>query len=179
MEKSFIIAGFGGQGIILAGTILANAFIFANKSVMCCPCYGAEMRGGEVNCEIVVNDNNEICTNKTNVDIIIALNQLSFDKFITRLKNGGTVIANSSLIQMLKPRTDINYVFAKITDIAKEVGDIRTANIISLGILGQIEKISLENLQYAIKKVFATKPQEILNLNFEALRLGMQYAYQS
>lgn len=179
MERSILIAGFGGQGILLTGTILANAFMFADKSVMCCPCYGAQMRGGEVNCEVVYSDKNEICTNKCEMDIIIALNQLSFDKFITKLKQGGTIIANSSLINVLKPRNDINYVFAKITDLAIEIGDIKVANIISLGILGQIEKISTENLQNAIKKVFFSKKQNIINLNIAALKLGLRYAYQN
>lgn len=179
MEKSIIIAGFGGQGIIITGTILANAFMLDNKNVICCPCYGAEMRGGEVNCTVVVNDNNEDCVDKAKADIVVALNQLSFDKFIKKLREGGTIIANSSLIQMGKPRADINYVFAKISDMAKELGDIRVTNIISLGLLSQIEKISVETLQKAVQKVFATKPASILNLNFEALKLGRQCAYEN
>ena len=80
---------------------------------------------------------------------------------------------------MGKPRADINYVFAKISDMAKELGDIRVTNIISLGLLSQIEKISVETLQKAVQKVFATKPASILNLNFEALKLGRQCAYEN
>lgn len=179
MEKSIIIAGFGGQGIIIAGTILANAFMLDNKNVICCPCYGAEMRGGEVNCTVVMNDGNDECVDKAQADIVIALNQLSFDKFIKKLRDGGTVIANSSLIKMVKPRADINYVFAKISDMAKELGDIRVTNIISLGLLAQIEKMSVETLQNAIQKVFASKSVNILNLNFDALKIGKQCCFQN
>ncbi len=179
MEKNIIIAGFGGQGILLTGTILANAFMLGQKNVICCPCYGAAMRGGEVNCEVVVDDENEVCANKSEADIIIALNQLSFDKFIKKLKAGGTVIANSSLIQMCKPRADINYVFAMISDMAKELGDIKVANMVSLGLLAQIDKLSLNTLQDAVKKVFVGKAQNILNLNFEALNIGFKTAYQN
>ena len=179
MEKNIIIAGFGGQGILLTGTILANAFMLEDKNVICCPCYGAEMRGGEVNCEVVVDDESEVCANKSEADMLIALNQLSFDKFIKKLKAGGTVIVNSSLVAMSKPRADLKYVFAKISDMAKELGDIKTTNMVSLGLLAQVEKLSLDTLQKAVKKVFASKPQNLLNLNFEALKIGNQCAYQS
>ena len=82
MEKSIIIAGFGGQGIIITGTILANAFMLDNKNVICCPCYGAEMRGGEVNCTVVVNDNNEDCVDKAKADIVVARRWNNYCKYI-------------------------------------------------------------------------------------------------
>lgn len=177
MERNIIIAGFGGQGIILTGTILANAFMLANKNVICCPCYGAEMRGGEVNCEVAFVDEGEVCANNPEVDTVIALNQLSFDKFIKRLKKGGTIIANSSLVKKCKPRTDINYVFAMISDMAKDLGDIRTANMISLGLFAQTENLSLEMLQKAVRKVFSSKSESMLELNFKALKKGLTSAY--
>ncbi len=179
MERNVIIAGFGGQGVILAGTILANAFMLEDKNVICCPCYGAEMRGGEVNCEVVVNDEDEVCANKTEADMVIALNQLSFDKFIKKLKKGGTIIVNSSLVKMTKPRSDINYVFAKISDKAKDLGDIKTANMVTLGLFAHLQNLSLTTLQNAVKKVFAHKSQDLLKLNFEALKVGEQCAYKN
>ncbi len=81
MEQSVIIAGFGGQGILLAGEMLANALMLDEKNVTWYPCYGAEMRGGTVNCEIVASDAEVSSVNKKEADFIIALNQLSFDKF--------------------------------------------------------------------------------------------------
>ena len=85
-EKNFIIAGFGGQGVLLAGEVLANAFMLAGKNVTWYPCYGAEMRGGTVNCEIVMNDEPVSAVNKKEADFVIALNQASFNKFVSKIK---------------------------------------------------------------------------------------------
>lgn len=87
-EKNFIIAGFGGQGVLLAGEVLANAFMIAGKNVTWYPSYGAEMRGGTVNCEIVMSDEEVSEVNKSDADYIVALNQASFDKFLPKIKKG-------------------------------------------------------------------------------------------
>ena len=97
MEKNFIIAGFGGQGVLLAGEVLANAFMFDDKNVTWYPSYGAEMRGGTVNCEIVMSDEEVSSVNKSDADFVIALNQASFDRFLPKIKKGGLMIANSTL----------------------------------------------------------------------------------
>ena len=113
MENNFIIAGFGGQGVLLAGEVLANAFMLDNINVTWYPSYGAEMRGGTVNCEIVMNDAEDVSSvNKAETDYIVALNQASFDRFLSKVKKGGWMIANSTLVKQLKPRADINYIFA-------------------------------------------------------------------
>ena len=114
MEKNFIIAGFGGQGVLLAGTILANAFMLDGKNVTWYPCYGAEMRGGTVNCEIVVSDVDVSSVHKQDTDYALVLNQQSFDKFVNRVKSGGMIIANSTLVSQTKPRNDIEYIFAPV-----------------------------------------------------------------
>lgn len=80
-EKNFIIAGFGGQGVLLAGEVLANAFMLAGKNVTWYPSYGAEMRGGTVNCEIVMSDEEVSEVNKSDADFIVALNQASLTDF--------------------------------------------------------------------------------------------------
>ena len=95
MEKNFIIAGFGGQGVLLAGEVLANAFMLMEKCVTWYPSYGAEMRGGTVNCEVVMGDEAVSAVCKKDTDFVIALNQLSFDKFLPKIKKGGWMIANS------------------------------------------------------------------------------------
>ena len=89
MEKNFIIAGFGGQGVLLAGEVLATAFMLAGKKVTWYPSYGAEMRGGTVNCEVVASDEEVSAVNKLNTDFIVALNQASFEKFLKKLKKAG------------------------------------------------------------------------------------------
>lgn len=151
MEKNFIIAGFGGQGVLLAGEVLANAFMIDGKNVTWYPSYGAEMRGGTVNCEIVMSEEEVSSVNKSDADFVIALNQASFDRFLSKIKKGGWMIANSSLAKEIKSRTDINYVFAPITKLAENVGNIKMANILALGLLAKTSKlVSLESLTKAL-----------------------------
>ena len=131
MEKNFILAGFGGQGILLAGTILANAFMLDNKNVTWYPCYGAEMRGGTVNCEVVVSDTEVSSVHKKDCDYALVLNQQSFDRFVKSVKSGGTIIANSTLVAETKPRSDINYVFAPMGKLANELGTNKVTNVVA------------------------------------------------
>lgn len=173
MEKNFILAGFGGQGILLAGTILANAFMLEGKNVTWYPCYGAEMRGGTVNCEIVVSDTEVSSVHKKDTDYAIVLNQQSFDRFVQRVKTGGTIIANSTLVAQSKPRDDIKYFFAPMTDLANSLGTSKVTNIVALGVLlnvcGSFSKGCLEK---GIEKVLGEKKKEFLPLNYKALDLG-------
>lgn len=175
-EKNFIIAGFGGQGVLLAGEVLANAFMFAGKNVTWYPSYGAEMRGGTVNCEIVMSDEEVSEVNKSDADYIVALNQASFDKFLPKIKKGGWMIANSTLAKEVKPRSDINYIFAPITKLADELGNVKMANILALGILAKADKIiSLEYLIQALDAVIPPHRKNLLPLNEKALKIGYEY----
>lgn len=175
-ENSVLIAGFGGQGILLAGEVLANALMLDEKNVTWYPCYGAEMRGGTVNCEVVSSNEEVSSVNKKEADFIIALNQLSFDKFLPKLKKGGWIIANSSLVKELKSRIDVNYLFAPITKMAHDLGDVRISNIISLGILTKISKLtSIETLHKALDVVLPEHRKNLLALNLKALELGFNF----
>lgn len=172
-EQSIVIAGFGGQGVLLAGEVLANALMLDEKNVTWYPCYGAEMRGGTVNCEIVTSVEEVSSVNKKEADFIIALNQLSFDRFLPKLKKGGWIIANSSLVKEIKSRMDVNYFFAPITALANELGEIRISNIISLGILSQISKLtSVDSLHNALDNVLPEHRKKLLPLNLKALEAG-------
>lgn len=176
-EKSIIIAGFGGQGVLLAGEVIANALMLDEKNVTWHPCYGAEMRGGTVNCEIVTSETEVSSVNKTKADFIIALNQLSFDKFLPKLKKGGWIIANSSLVKEIKSRIDVNYIFAPITALAHELGEIKIANIISLGILAKLSKLtSVESLHNALENILPEHRKNLLVLNLKALETGFNFA---
>ncbi len=170
METNFIFAGFGGQGILLAGTILANAFMIEGKNVTWYPCYGAEMRGGTVNCEIVVSDSEVSSVHKQDTDYAIVLNQQSFDRFITRVKSGGTIIANSTLVAEARPRNDIKYVFAPMTELANDLGTSKVTNVVSLGVLASACSIvSNEFLAKGIEKVLGAKKKDLIPLNIKAL----------
>ena len=177
IEKDFIIAGFGGQGVLLAGEVLANAFMEDNKNVTWYPSYGAEMRGGTVNCSVCMSDEEVSALQKSYADFIIVLNQASFDKFTAFVKKGGTIIVNTSLAIEKKLRDDINYVFYPITKMAEEkLQNIKMANILSLGILSKVSNlVSLENLEKALNNVIPPHRRNLIPKNLEALKLGYEY----
>lgn len=173
MEKNFIIAGFGGQGVLLAGTILANSFMLAGKNVTWYPCYGAEMRGGTVNCEIVVSDSEVSSVHKKDTDYALVLNQQSFDKFVQRVKSGGTIVANSTLVADTRPRADIKYVFAPMTELANGLGTSKVTNMVSLGVLSSVvDIVEKEYLALGFEKVMGEKKKDLIPLNKSALEAG-------
>ncbi len=173
METNFILAGFGGQGILLAGTVLANAFMLEGKNVTWYPCYGAEMRGGTVNCEIVVSDTEVSSVHKQDTDYALVLNQQSFDKFVKRVKKGGMIVANSTLVAESRPRDDIKYVFAPMGEIANKLGTNKVTNVVSLGVLSSVcEIVSKDYLAKGVEKVLGEKKKNLLPLNEQALNTG-------
>ena len=175
MEINFILAGFGGQGVLLAGTILANSFMLEGKNVTWYPCYGAEMRGGTVNCEIVVSESEVSSVHKQDTDFALVLNQQSFDKFVKRVKAGGTIIANSTLVAETRPRADINYVFAPMTKPANDLGNGKVTNMVALGVLSSVcEVVSREYLAKGLEKVLGEKKKALLPLNIKALEIGAE-----
>ena len=177
MEKDFIIAGFGGQGVLLAGEVLANGFMLDDKKVTWYPSYGAEMRGGTVNCSVVMADEEVSAVQKSHADYIVVFNQASFDRFIPIVRKGGTIIVNTSLAKEVRTRDDINYVFAPITQMAeKNLGNIKMSNILALGILSSVSGlISLDTLEKALYNVIPPHRKNLIPKNIEALKLGYEY----
>ena len=176
MEKNFIIAGFGWQGVLLAGEVLANAFMLDNKNVTWYPCYGAEMRGGTVNCEIVMSDDEVSSVNKSEADYIIVLNQASFDKFESKVRKGGVLIVNTSLAEEKRNRNDIEYVFAPISGMAEGLGNVKMANMLALGLLLKSSGLlSVEILENALATVLPPHRQKLLPLNKQAMDMGYKY----
>lgn len=172
MIKSFIISGSGGQGVLSIGSILANIFMLDDLFVTYCTCYGAEMRGGAVNCEINMSDKEINTLQNEKVDFVIALNQASFDKFISKVKENGTMIVNSSLAKIVKPRDDIKYIFIPFSEEATKLGDIRMTNSIALGVLSKIlGNFKLENVKKGYEKVLSSKT-ELIQKNIDAYLLG-------
>ena len=167
MEQNFIIAGFGGQGVLFAGKVLANAFMLLGKNVTWYPCYGAEMRGGTVNCEIVISDEEVSSVHKENADYIIVLNQLSFDRFLPKVKKGGLIFSNSTLVEETKTRNDIKYSSVPMTKIANESGHHKLANMVALGALTSIvASLTEEVLAKAIQKVLEGGKEKFYDSDF-------------
>lgn len=178
MNKSFIISGSGGQGIISIGAILANIIMLEDLFVTLCSSYGAEMRGGAVNCEINMSDSEILSVQNDKVDCVVALNQTSFDKFISKVKENGTIIVNSSLAKINKTREDIKYIFAPISELAHNLGNIKMANSIALGILSKIiGNFPIENVKKAYQNILKSKT-ELIQKNIEAYLIGLKYAQE-
>lgn len=130
-----LLAGQGGQGVLSAGRFLAESGLHEGKEVSYLPAYGPEMRGGTANCSVILSDE-EIASPLCSVpDVLIALNAPSFHKFASRVKSGGIIIVNGSISDSYAGRDDVKVYDVPINDLALEAGDIRTANMIALGVL--------------------------------------------
>ena len=134
MERSVIIAGFGGQGVILAGKILAQAGMDHGLEVTWLPSYGPEMRGGTANCTIVLSDEAVGSPIVDESTALIAMNLPSLDKFEKLVASGGHIVINCSLIDRQVERSDVDAKYVDIINIAREeVGNARTINMVALG----------------------------------------------
>ena len=121
MTKEFIFAGFGGQGMLLIGKFLAMACMLDGKHVSWLPSYGPEMRGGTANCSVIVSDEDVASPMVDMADVIVAMNLPSLDKFENKVRPGGLLIVNSSIIDRKVERTDIDVVYCNALHIAEEV----------------------------------------------------------
>ena len=177
MNKSLIISGSGGQGILSIGLILANIFMLDDLNITFCASYGAEIRGGAVNCEINISDKEINTLQNEKVDFVIALNQTSFKKFTPKVKENGTIIANSSLVKLEKSRKDIKYIFIPFSEKAASLGNIKMANSIALGVLANLlEDFNKNNIKEGYQKVLHNKT-ELIEKNIEAFMYGYNYVY--
>ncbi len=175
MERSVIIAGFGGQGVILAGKILAQAGMDHGLQVTWLPSYGPEMRGGTANCTIVLSDEAVGSPIVDESTALIAMNLPSLDKFERMVASGGHIVVNRSLIDRQVERSDVNAKYVDINDIArKEVGSARTINMVALG--AYIKASGAVPLQ-AVKNAMAHSMREsgkdnFIDMNERALEAG-------
>ncbi len=133
MERAVVFAGFGGQGVLLAGKILARAAMDEGLEVTWLPSYGPEMRGGTANCTVVLSDEPIGSPIVESPDVVLAMNGPSLDRFESRVARGGTVIVNSSLISKRPARDDVRTVALPANDLARELGEPRVANMVALG----------------------------------------------
>lgn len=175
-QKKIMIAGFGGQGVVLAGAILAKACIFEDKHVTAMVSYGVEMRGGTANTSIVISDHEIASPIFENPDIAIILNQNSLDKFEGKIAKNGLMILNSSLASRdpkKVKRADLDIVSIDATGIADQLGNAKAANIIALGaFIKKTNLLKLENVKKAIESTFSGKKKDIVELNKQALQKG-------
>ena len=171
-----MFAGFGGQGILLMGDILAHAAMEAGLEVAWVPSYGPEMRGGTAYCLVVINDKaigSPIIRNPLH---LVAMNRPSLEKFAPLVKPNGVVVINSSLIAIGAGRDDVDEVQIPANDIAKEVGSVKTANIVALAaFVARSNIVDFDLLHECVKKQFAGR-EKLIPINLEALEQGRKAA---
>jgi len=176
MTEDLIIAGFGGQGVMSMGQMLAYAGLSEEKNVLWMPAYGPETRGGFANCTVIVSDEEIGSPVVSHPRSIIVLNLPSLDRFEDSVQSGGTLVVNSSLVNREVHRKDVEVILVPASEIAHELGNTKAANMVALGAF--LEKkpiISKEALKKTLGKVFANKPH-VIPLNEKALARGAEIA---
>ena len=175
--EEIILAGFGGQGIILAGKLLAQAAMKAGKEVTFMPSYGAEVRGGTANCMVVIADEPIACPVVGRCDSLIVMNNASLYKFAPCLKNGGLLVMNSSLIDATPQLDETIQVLAVPADeLAVKLGSQKVANMVALGAYLQKRGLLTPDAAAAsLPDVFPERYHKTLPLNADALRRGAEF----
>ena len=177
MQEEIIISGFGGQGTLFAGQLLAHAVMDQGFHVTWIPSYGPEMRGGKARCTVIVSDQEIGSPLVRQPSMAIVLNIPSMDAFEPLIKPGGVLVVNSSLVTRQSERDDIRLLYIPASDIATELGNIRLANVICLGALVQATGIvTLEAVAQALDGHLPERHRNLLGLNKEALRKGAELA---
>ncbi|MFI3206972.1 MAG: 2-oxoacid:acceptor oxidoreductase family protein [Clostridia bacterium] len=177
MMKDFnlVIAGFGGQGILFAGKVVAYAGLINEKEISWLPSYGPEMRGGTANCSVCISDIEIGSPLITNPNILIAMNTPSLDKFIDDVETGGTVIIDSSLIEKKVERDDLNVFYVPATKMAEDLGLNGLANIILIGkLLKETKFVTKEQIHASIEKCVPATKEKMINFNKQAIELGLE-----
>jgi len=178
--EKLIIAGFGGQGILLSGKLLANTAMLCGYQVTYMPSYGAEIRGGTANCMLVISDDLIASPIIAEPDAIIVMNQASFDKFVPKLKTGGLLVLNSSLVQSDIDRDDIEILAVPANKIADKLKSPRSANMAALGAyLQKRQFISPQNAADTLPKVLAKRRHKTIPTNTKAILAGADFAENS
>lgn len=175
MTEEIIIAGFGGQGVLSMGKILAYSGIMQDQEVSWMPSYGPEMRGGTANVTVIISDERISSPVLTTFDTAIILNQQSMDKFESLVHPGGTLIFDPNGIAHEPKRKDINIYRIDGVKLAAEAGNPKIFNMLILGAYLKIKPIvKLENVQKGLKESLPARHHGLIPMNIEAIRTGME-----
>lgn len=189
-EVRILVAGFGGQGILLLGRLIAYGGMLQGKEVTCFPSYGAEVRGGTANSTVIISDEMIGSPIVRNPGIFIAMNEASLKKFQPRVEKDGLLIFDSSLIKTPEIRPDIRAIGIPATEMAASIGEkgssqkdgnhassqVRSANMVMLGALvAETGVVKIENAMKALEKLTSAKRKKTIDGNKEAIRRGIEY----
>jgi 2-oxoglutarate ferredoxin oxidoreductase subunit gamma len=176
MLEEIIIAGFGGQGVMSMGQLIAYAGMIEGKGVSWLPSYGPEQRGGTANCAVVVSNKPVGSPLVTSPSTAIILNNPSFDKFEPLVRHGGLLLINSSLVIRTSKRKDIKIIELPATDLANSLGSSRVANMILLGaFLEHTKMVSINSVFESLKKVLSSDKHHLIDVNMKALNKGASF----
>ncbi len=174
MHSEIVMSGFGGQGVLLIGKLLAYAGMNDGHEVTWMPSYGPEMRGGTCNCTVVLSDEPIGSPISKRPHGLIALNLPSLDKFEDAVRPGGIIVVNTSLVTRLPRRTDVTTVAVAANEIAVELGTGKAANMVALGaFLGASGLVDQGKVEGLVAEAFPNR-QKLIDLNQKALRRGFE-----
>lgn len=174
-SQNMVFAGFGGQGVLFSGKLVAYAGLLEGLEVSWLPSYGPEMRGGTANCSVCLSDEAIGSPLVMAPDVLVALNQPSLDKFIESVPQGGIVLADSTMVQSIPDVEGVSVFAVPASAMAEEAGLKGLSNVVCVGkLFKEIQFSSKENLIEALKKCIPARKQDMLELNKQALEIGMQ-----
>jgi 2-oxoglutarate ferredoxin oxidoreductase subunit gamma len=174
MRHDVFIAGYGGQGVLLAGNLLSYAAIIEGKNVSFFPAYGVEKRGGAAMCTVVIADGDVGSPVVGNPSFTMAFNQTSLDKYGSRIKPGGTLLINSSLVDLSGfSRTDIEIISLPLNDIAQKLGDPRMVNMVAAGAYAaKSGAVAVSTLAVALLDALPERNHRFIPANVQAIEAG-------
>ena len=173
INEKVIIAGFGGQGVMLMGQLLSYAATEKDLNTLWFPSYGPETRGGTANCSVTISESYVNSPVISTPDSIIIMNKPSLEKFQPKLKKGGNLFLNSSLVKDVVVREDVNVYNIAANDIAKELGNVKVANMVILGAYLEVTKVfDPEEVLKILKQKFTGSKAKLIDINRKALEAG-------
>ncbi len=180
--ERIILAGFGGQGVLFLGRLLAEAALKADKNVSWVPSYGYEIHTPTANCSLIIAENQIASPMITVPDSVIAMNTPSLNKFSQKIKGGGMLMYNSSLVDRQEFRDDIRLVEIPATDMANDLGDPSLASLVMAGAYAKFSNlVTYEGVEEALRKLLEKQriKEDEINLNIEALKQGFKYVEET
>ena len=176
MTTQLLLAGFGGQGILFAGKFLAYKGLLEGRQLSWLPSYGPEMRGGTANCSVILSDEPVGSPIVSSPDILVAMNLPSLDKYEDAVVPGGMIFIDSTLIERKVKRDDVKVFYIPSTQLAQQMGAPTLANMIITGkLIRESGMVKKENIEDALKKVVSAKRANLLEINLNAIKCGMDY----
>ena len=171
-----VLAGFGGQGVLFAGKVMAYAGLIEEREVSWLPSYGPEMRGGTANCSVIISDEPVGSPIVDHPDVLMVMNRPSLDKYESAVQPGGMIFVDSTLIDRRVERTDVTTFYVPATAMASESGITTLANMILTGkILKELGQFDMADVENALRKVVSAKHPEMYEVNLKALTMGRDY----